>query len=371
MSSLDEAYQRLHGKGPEFGGDEEGNHGLTNHGPMAVEVMVRRGMDLDIHRWLDGYLNRLTDLPVPNRPITATNWSQALGDPRRVGDWTDYFDRLLAEAPWTSVLATWWPRLLPGIVAGSTHGVIRVGHAVRTLTSGDTSAPALRELANGLAFWAARSRALPGLALPGLALPGLALPGLAAPEGRLSTPEALAAVPRLAEQSGLIAHRIGRLATLPGWSASLAALRPPADADAVPKRLDELIRAGVLRYLTHGRAAPILLVHVATAPNAVRHILPVLPKDQWLPSFTAAWAACAAITATYAPADPIGPDRPLTPLDRGDPAADALHRAAQHRDEHVIKFADTAVDVYERTGNPDALAASVFVGQLIESPGGD
>jgi hypothetical protein len=42
MSSLDEAYQRLHGKGPEFGGDEEGNHGLTNHGPMAVEVMVRR-----------------------------------------------------------------------------------------------------------------------------------------------------------------------------------------------------------------------------------------------------------------------------------------------------------------------------------------
>jgi hypothetical protein len=306
-----------------------------------------------VHRWLDRYLNRLIDLPAPNRPITATNWPQALGDPKRVGDWTDYFDRQLAEAPWTAVLATWWPRLLPGIVAGSTHGVIRVGHAVRTLTSGDTSAPALRELANGLAFWAARSRALPGLA---------------APEGRLSTPEALAAVPRLAEQSGFIAHRIGRLADLPGWSASLAALRPPADSDAVPARLDELIRAGVLRYLTHGRAAPVLLVHVATAPNAVRHILPVLPRDQWLPSFTAAWAACAAITATYAPADPIGPDRPLTRLDRTDPSADALHRAAEHRDEHVIKFADTAVDVYERTGNPDALAASVYVGQLIESP---
>jgi hypothetical protein len=251
------------------------------------------------------------------------------------------------------VLTTWWSRLLPGIVAGSTHGVIRVGHAVRTLRSGDTSGPALRELANGLAFWAARSRQLPGLAEPA---------------GTLSTAEALAGVPRLAEQSGFIAHRVGRLATLPGWSAALAALRAPVDEEEVPVRLDELIRAGVLRYLTHGRVAPVLLVHVATAPNAVRQVLPVLPKDLWRPSFTAAWAACAAITATYAPADPIGPDLPLFPLDGGDPVADIFDRAARHADEHVIKFADTAVDVYERTGNPDALAASVYSAQLIESP---
>lgn len=353
MTSLDEAYQRLHGKGPEFGGDEEGNHGLTNHGPMAVEVMVRRGLDLDVHRWLDRYVDRLTDLPAPNRPITEKHWPEALGDPKRVGDWTEYFTRELAEHPWVSVLTVWWPRLLPGIVAGSTHGVIRVGHAVRTLRSGDTSAPALRELANGLAFWAARSRVLPGVAEPA---------------GKLCTAEALAEVPRLADQSGFIAHRVARLATLPGWSAALAALRPPADAEEVPTRLDELIRGGVLRYLIHGRAAPVLLVHVATAPNAVRHILPVLPKDLWQPTFTAAWAACAAITATYAPAEPTGPDRLPMPLDRADPVADVLDRAARHADEHVIKFADTAVDVYEQSGNPDALTASVFVGQLIESP---
>jgi hypothetical protein len=353
MSSLDEAYERLHGKGPEFGGDGEGNHGLTNHGPMAVEVMVRRGLDLDVHQWLDRYLDRLADLPVPNQRITGQTWAQALGDPKRVGDWTEYFSRALAEAPWTEVLTTWWPRLLPGIVAGSTHGVIRVGHAVRTLSSGDTSVPALRELADGLAFWAARSRALPGLAEPA---------------GTLTTAEALSAVPRLAEQSGFIAHRIGKLAALPGWSAALTALRAPEDADAVPARLDELIRAGVLRYLTHGRAAPVLLVHVATAPNAVRHILPALPKEMWLPSFTAAWAACAAITATYAPADPCGPEQPLFPLDNSDPVADVFGRAARHADEHVIKFADTAVDVYQRTENPDALAAIVYSAQLIRPP---
>ena len=351
---LDEAYERLHGKGPEFGGDEEGNHGLTNHGPMAVEVMVRRGLDIDVHRWLDRYLDRLTDLPVPTRPIDARNWQQALGDPKRVGDWTGYFDRALAEWPWQAVLARWWPRLLPGIVAGSTHGVIRVGHAVRTLRTGEGSASALRELANGLAFWAARSRVLPGLAEPA---------------GTMPVARALAGVPRLAEQSGFIAHRIARLATLPGWSAALAAVRPPADPDEVPARLDELISAGVLRYRTHGAAAPVLLVHVATAPNAVRQILPVLPKDIWQASFTAAWAACAAITATYAPADPVGPAGPLCALDEVDPVAEVFDRAARHGDEHVIKFADTAVDVYERTGNPEALAAFLNSAHLIAPSG--
>lgn len=44
MSTVDDlltAYERLHGAGPEFGGDEEGNHGLTNHGPMGSATLNR------------------------------------------------------------------------------------------------------------------------------------------------------------------------------------------------------------------------------------------------------------------------------------------------------------------------------------------
>jgi hypothetical protein len=37
-----------------------------------------------------------------------------------------------------------------------------------------------------------------------------------------------------------------------------------------------------------------------------------------------------------------------------------------HGDEHVIKFADTAADVYARTGDRDALAAAVRATQLID-----
>jgi hypothetical protein len=35
MSTLDDAYQRLHATGPEWGGN------LSNHGPMAAEVLSR------------------------------------------------------------------------------------------------------------------------------------------------------------------------------------------------------------------------------------------------------------------------------------------------------------------------------------------
>jgi hypothetical protein len=51
----------------------------------------------------------------------------------------------------------------------------------------------------------------------------------------------------------------------------------------------------------------------------------------------------------------------------GPQAAEATFaRAVDHGDEHVIKFADTAADVYARTGNGDALAAAVRAADLIE-----
>ena len=123
---LDEALQRLHASGPERMGR------LTNHGPMAVEALVRGGQGHTVHRWLDYYRAKLEDMPAPGTPVTDADWRTALGDPRRAADWIGYFERALAERPWREVLAAWWPVFLPGISGGSTHPVIRVGHAVRS-----------------------------------------------------------------------------------------------------------------------------------------------------------------------------------------------------------------------------------------------
>ena len=55
---LAEAYERFHRTGPEWGADQ-----LTNHGPMAAEVLVRRGRREVVPAWVDRYIRRLDELP--------------------------------------------------------------------------------------------------------------------------------------------------------------------------------------------------------------------------------------------------------------------------------------------------------------------
>jgi len=340
---LSEAYERLHHAGPEFGGDDW----LSNHGPMAVEVLVRRGYAAAVPRWVDTYVRRLDEPPPLRGRITDDTWREALGDIRRVSDWTAYFTGRLRERPWRDVLELWWPRLLPGIMAGATHGVIRVGHAVRTLLAGNDNVVAVAELGHGLAYWAARSQGVPGAV---------------APAGRLDAAAALRELPRIGDQSGSVGARFAQFDGLSGWSTSMAALRIPVDPRA---ELADLVRAATLQYLTHGHGGRVLLIHAATAPNAVLHTLPALPAELWGASASAAWAASAAITAAYAPTRPAHrAELPAAPSDTGGLAA-IIERAATHADEHVIKFADTAADVFERTGDTEALAAAVRASELI------
>jgi hypothetical protein len=222
----------------------------------------------------------------------------------RTGDWIAFFHRAVRAEPWRDVLATWWPRLLPGIAAGATHGVIRVGHAVRALLDEETG-PRVDELGQGLAYWAARWQPL-------------------APAGRGPYPSAdprsaLDLVPRVPDQRFGIRNRLAQLADLPGWE----------------------------------RAA---------APAAVLRTLPALPPDLHGPNLAAAWAAAAAVTAAYSPATPAGREVPAP----GSPA-EVMRRAADDGDAHAIKFADAAVEAYGVTGDPELLDAADHATVLISS----
>ncbi|WNO74022.1 questin oxidase family protein [Streptomyces sp. AM8-1-1] len=320
--TLDEALERLHSSGPERDG------WLSNHGPMAVEALVRHGRSSSVHRWLDHYGSKLEDMPEPSTPVTASDWREALGDPRRIADWAVHFERETAERPWRDVLAEWWPRLLPGIAGGATHPAIRVGHAVRTLLTGEETGPRVTELAHALGYWAARHLPLPELrTLP--------------PE--VTAAAALDAVPAVSDQSGGILDRLGRLTAFPAWPGATA------DPEAARAQLVELVTAATHRYASHGHGEPVMLVHAATAPNAVLRTLPALPRELWVPSLGAAWAASAAVTAAYTPAE-AAPYRPTTASPE-----EIFERAAAHGDDHTIKFTDTALDI----GDPIALAAAV------------
>ncbi|MFD8481136.1 questin oxidase family protein [Kitasatospora sp. NPDC059673] len=327
--TLDEALERLHRCGPERLGR------LTNHAPMAVEALAAHGRARAVHRWLDLYARKLEEFPSGVERVTADNWRTALGDSDRAADWIGYFEREVAERPWREVVGEWWPRLLPGICGGSTHPVIRVGHAVRTLLSGGAvTRPRLAELAHGLGYWAARHRPVTA----GTSLPGAG--GAAA---------ALELVPRIAVQDGGFPSRIAHVEALPEWA---AAAMEPAEAH---RQLAELVRAATHRYATHGHGEETMLVHAATAPNAVLRTLPALPPALWAPSLRAAWTAAAAVTAMYSPAT-AAPRVPFGSLT----AEEVFDRALSHGDEHVIKLTDTALDV----GDGPALAAAVRAMEL-------
>lgn len=350
--TLDEALERLHAAGPERDG------WLSNHAPMAVEALVRGGQAEKVHRWLDRYRPKLEDMPAPYERVTELNWREALGDPRRIGDWSAYFAERLTREPWREVVATWWPRLLPGIAGGATHPVIRTGHAVRTLLEdearikgatagpgGGALDPRRAELGHALGYWAARSLPLPPLSV---------MPPAGDADG------ALAAVPAVERRSGGIRDRLAQLRGLPAWPE-----RRPAGPEEAAGRLRELVAAAVHRYAAHGHGEPVMLVHAATAPNAVLRTLPALPRELWIASVDAAWAASGAVTAAYEIPGPGAADAALLAEASGLSAAELFARAAAHGDEHAVKFTDTALDV----GGPLAGAAALRSLALVEPLG--
>ena len=314
--ALDEALERLHCSGPEREG------WLTNHAPMAVEALARHGHSGRIHRWVDRYEQKLEE-PAPARaPIDGANWRQALGDPSRITDWVRHFEVQLSERPWREVLTRWWPRLLPGVTGASTHVVIRTGHAVRTLLDserGEVTAPRVAELAQSLGYWAARCAPLPGVE------------ALRSPR---SAADALGLVSRVPDQSGGIRHRLPQIHALPAWPGSME-----YEGAQIPERLAELVEAATHHYARNAHGQPVMLVHAATAPNAVLRTLPALPEHLWPQSLAAAWEASAVVVAAYAPATPLQPAETDTSVE------EAFERAAQHGDEHAVKLADTALDV--------------------------
>src|SRR5712692_3575778 len=152
---LDEALRLLSRYGPEFGG------GLANHGPMACEALVALGRKESVLPWVQGYRRRLQDRPPQRERLDESSVLAALGKHERVADLTAFFRRELDEAPWREVLARWVPVLAPGLSAVAFHGVIRTGHAVRSLDRAEGK-KRVAELADGLGYWAANFHALPG-----------------------------------------------------------------------------------------------------------------------------------------------------------------------------------------------------------------
>lgn len=335
---LDEVYQRMRGTSPEFGGWR------SNHGPMAADALIRLGRVDTVDRWVDRNMRQMDDAPRPRWRIEEPDWREVFGDPSRVGDWCAFFAERVGETPWTELLATWWPRLLPGSTSAATHGLIRTGHAVRAVAEGATR-ERLGELAQGLGYWAARWQRDPHPNSPG----GTSSPG-----------EALGAVPRV-EGDGGVRTRIADISQDDRWGSAAERLAPLADPASVPSALDDLVDAAVARYPHWAATQPVMLVRMATAPRAASLVVPHLPSTMWSATYRQAWIAAATIAGAYRPLrsdpEPVSATGPLD-LER------VIDRVVASGDEHAIKFAEVALESFRR-GNPAALASAAAAVELI------
>ncbi|MGH3558080.1 MAG: questin oxidase family protein [Mycobacterium sp.] len=323
--AMAEAYERLDGLGY-----ERGEYEFANHGPMGAEALCTLGFGAEVASWVEDYKRRMDHHEPPQArfridPSDEQSWREALGRFERAGDWEDLFRRELADRPWRDVLALWWPRLVPGLLAALTHGLIRTAHAVRCLAA--TSHPegsALTELARGLAYWAARYAPLPGDV---------------AFTGEHTLAEAVAGLSRTPPDDAPPGGRspLASPANRPGYAEALGALRPLA----VGRRLSEMTSTFAGVYLAHPDGPPVPMIHGVTAPAAMRIALAHLPDDQQVPSVAAMWRVHVMLLLMFT--RDTGAEHQS--LDLASDAGllswhDLLGRALVHGDEHVIKFTE-------------------------------
>jgi Questin oxidase-like len=322
--AMGDAYHRLAGLGYERGDGMD----LANHGPMGAEALAVMGFGDEVAAWVEDYKRAVSHHAPPEPrfgldPADEQSWREGLGQFDRVGDWEQLFARELMETPWRDVLNQWWPRLLAGVMAGLTHGLIRTAHAARCLAAADSPQElALDELARGLAYWAARYAVLPGdVAFTGQRTVAEAIVDLSGDFGEEPNPGA---------------RRAG-LGQNSSYRGALTQLSPQGDR----RLLSEMTSAFAGVYLGHPEAPPVPLIHGVTAPAALRMMLPHLAEEHHVPATAAIWRIQVALLFMFARSGGGEHDR-LKDAANVDKLSwrDLFGRALVHGDEHIIKFTE-------------------------------
>jgi len=247
-------------RGPEYAG------GLANHGPMTAEALVSMGRPDAVARWVDAYSSHLEDKPASRQPVQQAAWQEALGRFEQAGDLREFFNRQLAESSWPSVIGIWAPRLAPGLAGVAMHGIIRAGHAARALSIRHSPAR-LHELAEGLAYWAARYQRLPEAATRARgSLPPSAAPG------------SVARLPAGQQRRGIfITARLEQLESFPPFLEVADLVDTSGDASVF---IGDLAATMAEHFITqaHNPGVVIALIHAVTGPASIRPLLPFVDR---------------------------------------------------------------------------------------------
>jgi Questin oxidase-like len=269
---------------------------FIGHAPMAAEALVTLGVEQEqVFRFIENYIQREHHYPAPSTvaPIDPNNWKVALGNYERVSDWALYFQTELERQEWQNVLATWGPRLMPGAMAGLTHGLIRTMHATRSLANAKSnSSLSMQELSKGLALWASK----------------------------------------YTESSKKNSPKIDQ---------SLS-------TESVNEELTRLIVANANNFLYAQKKVAVPLVHSLTAPAAFRFLLNYFPAETHPACYQALVGAVNDLLAQFRVSEHSIDEAGV--CNREELISDALKSG----DEHVIKLTEAALREAE-LGTPDVV----------------
>ena len=341
-SLMDHALEFLTPYGPDL------RNGLTNHAPMAVEALAALGRAEAIMPWLEHYRKGMLPRPVAHSPLNPEDWQAALGKENRVADWNTFFVNELKDAPWHEVLARWTERLAPGFCASAMHGIIRVGHAARSLSELETPAR-IRELADGLGYWAAAYQTLP------------TAQNVTRP---LSAQEAITKVPSVPPAqrkfSGTIVSSLEALDEWPDFAPAIGLL----DIKFAPSQMiSEMSETFARVYLAnaHDVLSTIVFIHSVTGVVALRSILPYLPETTTPELLRYAWQGSCALYSAFGQSPPSA-EKIESPRESRDTLIDI---AVTNGDEHVIKFTEACLREYDLNPSSAYLAAARHSSDLL------
>ena len=319
-ASFDEALEALAGYGIEL------KNGNSNHAPMVGEALCALGRPQAVMPWIAAYKERLLPRGPAGDPIHPDAWRSALGHRERFAAWAEFFAKELQQAPWPDVLDRWTERLVPGFGAAATHGVIRVGHAVRSLAEAETPWRR-RELGDALASWAATYRELPS--------------SDRIADCPMRPRAAIARVPILPPP---------RRRSLGNITASLAMLDDFLEFAPVIGLLDvggdikgllaELTDVFTRIYLAnaHDVLTSIVFIHGVTSLTALGEIVPHVGERTAIAALRYGWQTACALYACFGANSIVAHTEQC--------AADAetlIDRALANGDEHVIKFTEACL----------------------------
>lgn len=344
MSNFEDALERFQQVGLEYGG------GLANHGPMAAQALESLGHQAKIPAFVDVYAPRLPPLE-RGAAIPEEAWDEALGRIERAPDWVVTFEAAVEEEGVPATLRRALPRLLPGLFAAAGHGLLRVAHGLRALARED-AAIRRREVAHGLAHWAARHQRLPGA------------PGSRASGAELQA--TLDAWPLRGEAQERRGYFFEAVRALDGWAPYVDAVEAMplprygagagAEAEAGPGAedvddwLDVVCRHAASLFVKHP-AARVAYVHTLTIPSGLRELLPHLGAAERVRAAGYALQAVGALHSMFGESAPA-PEDDEEVLRVAGQWAEARYHAACSIQEHAIKMTEACWREDQRRPDP-------------------